>query len=747
MREARRPRIAATWAVACALAAIAGPAPVASGAELTRHSIVGDCFAFQAPDGFVAKASGGYVATAARAQAEPFRLQATDLATYLLYGEAGDFLTLDGNDAESASQPSRAAEWRAHKPSSRGFAFTNLGSGSPLSVAADGRVGAGGLTEFELVRTRGCAHYPEIGLNTQGQPFTGKTRYGEVRGFWDPHMHIMAFEAFGGGVHCGRPWHRYGVTHALPDCAETEGPAGLADPAKNFVNWGLPAFPHDTVGWPTFRDWPNHHSLTYEQTYYKWLERSWMGGLRLAVNLLVDNRAFCVVLAQPQHRRNPCNEMETVRREAKAIYEMQDYIDAQSGGPGKGFFRIVRNPFEARKVINDGKLAVVLGIEISELFGCTRLNDVPQCDKADVDRSLDEVYRMGVRDMELLNKFDNAFVGVRFDSDTFGLFVNGGNALTTGKFWRARTCTGPEADNTIARVPPISDPIFDTPLAGVLSGLPLYPSPPHCNVIGMTPLGEYLVRKMIRRGMIVDPDHMSVTAANRALEILAREKHSGVVSSHSWTDERNWPDIYRLGGVVAPKAGSSTGFIENWREARKMRDRRYYFGFGFGDDMNGFATQGPPRTGAENPVRYPFESFDGGVRFDRQRSGERVFDINADGVAHFGLYPDWVEDLRKQAGGRIVRDLSRGAEAYLQMWERAVGVPRERCLPQGAKLTAKGLGQLRIGDTAKEVLLRAGQPDRRVGRTYRYCVRGSKGKVTAKFTRRGRLARIELPGR
>jgi hypothetical protein len=57
---------------------------------------------------------------------------------------------------------------------------------------------------------------------------------------------------------------------------------------------------------------------------------------------------------------------------------------------------------------------------------------------------------------------------------------------------------------------------------------------------------------------------------------------------------------------------------------------------------------------------------------DRQVSGSRVYDINADGVDHYGLYPDWVEDLRVIAGPEIVADLARGAEAYLQMWERAL---------------------------------------------------------------------------
>ena len=69
-------------------------------------------------------------------------------------------------------------------------------------------------------------------------------------------------------------------------------------------------------------------------------------------------------------------------------------------------------------------------------------------------------------------------------------------------------------------------------------------------------------------------------------------------------------------------------------------------------------------------MTYPFTTL-GGVTVDQQVSGERVYDINKDGVAHYGLYPDWIQDLKMLAGQDIVKDMARGSEAYLQMWERA----------------------------------------------------------------------------
>src|SRR3546814_7060231 len=96
--------------------------------------------------------------------------------------------------------------------------------------------------------------------------------------------------------------------------------------------------------------------------------------------------------------------------------------------------------------------------------------------------------------------------------------------------------------------------------------------------------------------------------------------------------------------------GDSTWFYEEWQRHLGWTDPRYYFGFGFGADINGLAEQAEPR-GAEvkNKVSYPFTGING-IRIDKQVSGKRTYDINVDGVSHYGLYPDWVEDLRKIGG-------------------------------------------------------------------------------------------------
>ena len=120
-------------------------------------------------------------------------------------------------------------------------------------------------------------------------------------------------------------------------------------------------------------------------------------------------------------------------------------------------------------------------------------------------------------------------------------------------------------------------------------------------------------------------------------------------------------------------------------------------------------------------MTYPFTTL-GGVKVDKQVSGQRVYDINKDGVAHYGLYPDWIQDLKMQAGDDIVKDMSRGPEAYLQMWERAYGVTAER-LPRHRGLGFAGDARRRVrpGMTAWATLNAVGQPDRRLGSTFTYC--------------------------
>jgi microsomal dipeptidase-like Zn-dependent dipeptidase len=673
-------RSAAALAGALVLVSLAAQPAAAT----TRYSLANGCYALRTGDGrFVAKDALGYHANATSlAAATKFRMQATALGRYLMFGPDATMPAVGPlGTVVSTSQPGPSADWTMQQPRPPGWSFTALTNGRGLAVGLGGRltqVAATSATPFLFSEATGCARFPEIDVNVTGTPFKGSSPTAPVRGFVDDHIHLGAYEFLGGRFHCGRPWSPYGVTVAMRDCVDHQ-PNGAGAAVENFLSAGSPVGTHSTEGWSTFAGWPRAESLTHEGSYWKWIERSWRGGLRIMVNDLVENRALCELYPL---KRNSCDEMASARLQARGMRELQDYIDAQYGGPGKGFLRIVRSPAEARRVINEGKLAMVFGMETSELFGCGQFNGTPRCDAAQIDRQLAEFHALGVRSAFPVHKFDNALGGTRYDNGATGVLVNAGNKYATGQFWQPEQCTDPDHDNEPTNVEPLAAviaPMLDPVTSqGLFAGqLPVYPPGPLCNPKGLSALGDHLIQRMMQRGMIVETDHLSMRARRDALALLEARSYPGVISSHSWGDSTSLGRILRLGGMVGPYAGTTEEFKAHWEEARAKRDPRFLFGVGFGSDINGLGAQGGPRPGAAaNPVRYPFRTFDGGSVVNRNTSGWRSWDINTDGVDHYGLYPDWVEDLRIIAGPQIVTDLANGAEAYLQMWQRAEAAGR-----------------------------------------------------------------------
>ena len=459
----------------------------------TRYAMASQCWALRsvASGQYVVRDGAAYRASVDDpANAEPFFFKATALGSYVLYDTQRELLSVDAPPdltQVASGEATDNAEW------------TVLGVGdtteypptpayhtepSPEAVAAymqfedpngqyaaftlDSRVNATRLAvdENDLLVTvaaanddtqafafepvSGCATYPEASSNFTGTPFSGTQPDGTVLGHADVHVHISATE-FLGGAEWGRPYHKFGVEHALGNCSVAHGPTGQLDLVGGLFTNDVDG--HATDGYPTFSDWPARNMLTHEAIYWKWLERSWAAGLRLAVNDLVDNETLCEL--QRNAAGNPledCNPMNNAGRQAGSMYGMQDYIDAQYGGRGEGFFQIVHDPETARAVIEDGKMAVVLGIEISNLFNCKlTYNPLRTQTPAEEDGSgglqnsygctleegqpnsiltqMQRVHDWGVRQIISIHEFDNAFGGNGiFD----GLVLNLGNRENSG---------------------------------------------------------------------------------------------------------------------------------------------------------------------------------------------------------------------------------------------------------------------------------------------------------------------------
>ena len=614
-------------------------------------------------------------------------------------------------------RPSDLAVWRLNRVGEQGFTLASATSGLMLGSTDDGLALVSPSLRnqdnlFRLVVAEGCSDFPEAELGLEIIDDRGPAVYlnevdrfkniegledNDVFGYVDAHSHISAYEFIGGRVNYGAPFHKFGVTHALENCEVAHGPWG----ATGFVELATSGTgPHDTQGWPSFNDWPRYNSLQHHQSYYRWLERAHYSGMKILVNHLVHNEVLCAINPQKQ---NDCDPMEAILLQIQRMYEMRDYIDAQHGGPGEGWFQIVTSPGQAREVIADGKLAVVLGIEMSKVMHCGEFNGIPECTREDIKERLDRLHRLGVRNMFPVHKFDNAFGGHLPDLTSgvgIGPVLYAGNLLETGHPLEFEECpegteySGDEIDQNqmqpfgildqlLFQLDYLGDRFPETPEQ--LAALDPRKGTDHlCNRRGLTDLGDFLVEELMRRKMMIETDHISRKASARILDITMASDYPVINSHGSWGGTEALRDrIARQGGVTASFGGTREAWVDKLvRDGKRPRpsDQKVgpFGGAGFASDVNGIAQLADnPGTEEDDKNLYPFTSVDGRVRFHKQKTGDREFGLyDGRGVAHYGLYPDQIADMVLNADrppeliNEAVNQLFTSAEAYLRMWER-----------------------------------------------------------------------------
>lgn len=708
--------------------------------------VAGGCFSIEGAD--ADGSSAGYLGRAKKGTSFSFdatfdgasrlHLKASDLGTYLLYDEEGAYVvfeqgslqrqkTLQSDVLNVDDSYVSGAEWElaAIEGDQAHYNLRNHKDGGFLARGGELVPEASEAALIALHPKDGCKEHPELTVDAEGPVVPRTFDDGSVYGIVDAHSHMMTNFAFGGGgIFHGAPFHRLGVEHALSDCTLFHGAEGRQDMLGfaydnasdgNFdVETFLPAlltgslstFNHHTDGWPKFTTWPSGpFSSTHQTQYWRWLERAWMGGLRLVVQHATSNSVMCELISGQgiQPVRYECSDMVATDRGIVETYNLERYIDAQSGGPGKGWFRVVKTPAEAREVIGQGKLAVVLGIEVSNLFDCflVQPDGLPTCDEDFLIAELDHYYEAGIRAIFPVHKYDNAFSpgdGHRAISEV-GNFANSGHWSSFGLdcppdatpvFDHGNVQFGAlnqPREDYFAPPPNDMSGFAEAPISTLLPFVDYLQSPPlegeYCQTHGLTPLGERLITEMMHRGMIVEIDHLPQWSYKQAYDLLNANAYPAVATHGSEYGGR----IYENAGISkmnfarcadASVPGSlAQGFLAR---IERIKEHGGYPAAGFGFDSNGFAGAPGPRFGERSgcempqsdPVTYPFTSYAGDVTFTEPRAGERVFDFNTEGMAHIGLLPELIEDVRRTGTtDEELEPLFRSAEGYLRMWERA----------------------------------------------------------------------------
>ena len=373
---------------------------------------------------------------------------------------------------------------------------------------------------------------------------------GVMSGYLDMHLHLLGDMAHGGKNLVGEPAPRNAAGAFVLD--DTHNVNSALSPRTDLLVHKNPyhGLPNDTsgdgtqdgsrteFGAPYFNGWPKWKSTTHQQTYYVWLERAWRGGLRTTTLFASHVESLCKTsrLADFPESWLACEDsMLQIVTQLKAARDFERFVDSISGGEGQGWFRIVTTPAQARDVVRAGKLAVVLGIEVDNLFNCkesgcpadfglsaSRLDGLTTLPPpTTIAEAVNVVYDMGVRHVFPIHNFDNAFGGSASWMDP----VSVGQFVAEGRWWVTRDCGVGSGDygfwlDSAVQVIMLAAgfhllPVPPPPFANAL----LAPDYAVCNEYGLSAQGRVLLAALMNKGMLIDIDHMSARSFDQTLAV------------------------------------------------------------------------------------------------------------------------------------------------------------------------------------------------------------------------------------
>lgn len=557
------------------------------------------------------------------------------------------------------------------------------------------------------------------------QPLPPDPRRG-LRGFADYHAHMFSDLAFGGYLFAGRAFalepEPAAARDALAPCKHTS----ITHPLTAIVASSLGDGVHGHDGYPAFSTWPRANTRVHQQMYVDWLYRAYRYGLRLVVVTPTNSQAICELV----HSTRSCDDMDVVQAYVAALRELETWTKENEGG----WLEVALSSAEAERIIRDNRLAVVIGMEVDTPFGCGT-TEGHTCSVAEMLAKLDAYAAMGVREIIPIHLVDDGFGGAAVYDDRISAnnkYLRGDyqqirDCSAEGVNWRLqglRGAVGPSMAMLIEKgrlyapaVPPgeghcnargLTDLGRDLLHAMMTRGL----------LIDMEHMSNLSLADTLHLASEADYPVMLSHSWFRDLKLTRAEleTHRGRVSEH-WNEQRTEMDrdadtlqaVRRLGGVVgivtnqgyvtAPAWSgvandcdtSSKSFAQALRYAAKEMNGS---GVGFGTDVNGLNGQPAPRFGSDacggdyavpavrrmqgeaqqqtSRVRYDGSQAVDGVPLTLQCTGERRFDFNDMGMAHYGLLPDLIADLENVNVPREDIDmLFRSAEDYVRMWRQA----------------------------------------------------------------------------
>jgi microsomal dipeptidase-like Zn-dependent dipeptidase len=352
-----------------------------------------------------------------------------------------------------------------------------------------------------------------------------------LKGFVDLHTHPLSNLGFGGrllagGIDVGS------LLHTDPDCntnvratsmqqalghdAATHGAIDnihCGDLLRNAVIGSLQSgngaadISGDARGAPNFDEWPVWNDISHQKMWIDWIRRAYQGGLRVMVALAVNNKTLGDGTAGPGD--GPTDDKSSADLQ---IAETKAFV-----GRHDDFMQIAQSSADLERIVRANKLAIVLGVEVDDIGN---FNKVSPLTNAAITAEIDRLYAEGVRYIFPIHLLDNPFGGTA----TYQDLMNYSTFRESGQWWDLGcdpsvnytfNPQGFEVDVFIMEMSKLG-------LTLAAATPPNYQPCGHTNKKGLNDQGQFAVKEMMKRGMLIDIDHMSQSAQDTAIGIAQK---------------------------------------------------------------------------------------------------------------------------------------------------------------------------------------------------------------------------------
>lgn len=516
----------------------------------------------------------------------------------------------------------------------------------------------------------------------------------------------------------------------------TANPSHAQQPIKGYVDLHAHMFGHlayngqwvtPSLNTPTQK--PIWSNIQKQAMHTAWLRKAHRDGLQIVVASLVNFEPLCNILdVARQHKSDPKTKRALSKRAWNKANKLADRCSDMTSvwkqiAAAKAYAKqhhkwlaIVTSPAQARRVIKQGKLAIVLHIEVSNLMNKRHGPWRAQ---------LQKLHKAGIRSMQLVHELNNRFGGAQLHAAPFKIF----ESLKSHKRYG------------------------DSSQKGLFGGF--HKDAEGHNLLGLTNEGKQLVKALMAKHMLIDVAHLSMKGIAQTFQLAKANRYYPLFLSHTWIKEltlakltrkgedpkqkkklqglhnvnsrKQFDQIMQTGGMIGLRAGPKEvrGFLPTNRKkavqnnchgsSRSFAQMYNYTHHGLGanaaiaSDLNGFIEMTVPRFGSyacgghylskcethKHSPALPLLKRLGlkwnsllslAARFkkkgrmcralrqemkfqQKQQKARTHTEFDTTGFPHIGNIASLVADLKRV--GADTRNLELSAEHFIQMWERA----------------------------------------------------------------------------